>query len=124
MPVANEVAVKSNQFQKGQSGNPAGRPKGSKNAITLAKLVIEGELRAEMKGHMSAILKQGIALAEGGDKDMIKYFLDKWVTPARASADEDAPRERIQITIGRLDDASTQAKGRTIEHEASVSNGN
>ena len=110
------LAKPSHRFQKGQSGNPAGRPKGSKNAITLVKLAIEGDLRAEMKGEMSEILKKGLAMAKAGDADMIKYFLDKWITPAKASPDDDAPREKVQILIGRLGGDDTPVQGRIIEH--------
>jgi hypothetical protein len=105
----------SHLFKKGQSGNPAGRPKGSKNQVTLVKLAIEGELREEMKGEMSAILKKGLEKAKNGDTEMIKYFLDKWITPAKASAEDDAPRERVEILIGRLSE-ETPVKGRIIEH--------
>lgn len=108
----------SNQFVKGQSGNPAGRPKGSKNAVTLMKLAIEGELRAQLKPEMSEILTKGIALAKEGDQDMIKYFLDKWISPAKAGTEEDAPRERVQILIGRLDNEQPPVKGRIIEQES------
>lgn len=101
-------------FQKGQSGNPAGRPKGSKNAITLVKLAIEGELRTQMKGELSEILTTGLNLAKSRDTEMIRYFLDKWITPAKASADDDAPRERVQIVIGRLD-AEAPLQGRIID---------
>lgn len=109
-------ATKDNRFKKGQSGNPKGRPPGIKNQITLYKLALEGELRARMKGDMGDILDKGIELAKGGDKDMINYFLDKWITPAKTSADEDAPRERVQILIGRLP-TEKEASGRIIEHE-------
>lgn len=109
-------AAPSHLFQKGQSGNPAGRPKGSKNAVTLVKLAIEGDLRAQMKGEMSEILTKGLTMAKEGDPDMIRYFLDKWITPARASADDDAPRERVQIVIGRLPD-ETPVRGRIIQHD-------
>lgn len=114
-----EVNSKSStKFMKGMSGNPAGRPKGSKNAVTLMKLAIEGELRAQLKPEMAEILTKGIALAKDGDQDMIKYFLDKWLSPAKAGAEDDAPRERVQILIGRLDE-QTPVKGRIIEQETS-----
>lgn len=127
--VLSQPAKKDTRFVKGKSGNPAGRPKGIKNQITLVKLAIEGELRAQMKNEMGHILKEGLRLAKGftlpdgtvvpGDKDMIKYFLDKWVTQAKASSDEDTPREKVQILIGRLGNADepTPVAGRVIDHE-------
>lgn len=106
-------------FQKGQVANPAGRPKGAKNKITLLKYAIENDLREQMKGEMSEILKKGLKMAKEGNEDMIKYFLDKWVTPAKVSYDEDAPKERVQIVIGRLD-PDTNIQGRIIDHEPST----
>lgn len=106
----------SHLFKKGVSGNPAGRPKGSKNAVTLVKLAIEGELREQMKADMSDILTKGLKMAKDGNEDMIKYFLDKWITPARASSDDEPPRERVQIVIGRLPD-ETPVRGRIIQHD-------
>lgn len=118
--MANEVVDVSSSgdhlFKKGQSGNPAGRPKGSKNAVTIVKLAIEGELRGQMKGEMSEILTKGLSMAKAGDPDMIRYFLDKWITPAKASSDDDAPRERVQIVIGRLPD-EVPVRGRIIQHD-------
>lgn len=116
--VLSKPAKKDNRFKKGVSGNPAGRPKGIKSQITLYKLAVEGDLRARMKGEMSEILEKGIALAKGGDKDMIRYFLDKWVTPAKASSDDETPREKVQILIGRLgSDPDPPVQGRIIDHE-------
>lgn len=109
-------AKKDTKFKKGQSGNPKGRPPGIKNAITLAKLAIEGELRSQMKSEMGEILKEGIRQAKAGDKDMIKYFLDKWITPAKASTEDETPREKVQILIGRLNNENEiPVAGRIIE---------
>lgn len=116
------------QFQKGQSGNPAGRPKGSKNAISIIKLQLEGELRARMRPHMHGVLEEIIRQAlparvprvdkDGkpihdaagaqivdlvpGSQEMLKLLYKSWVSGTKAS-DDDAPKDKIQIIIGKLD---------------------
>jgi hypothetical protein len=37
-----------------------------------------------------------------GDRDMLKALAKMWISGTKAG-DEDAPREKIQITIGKLD---------------------
>lgn len=89
-------------WAKGQSGNPAGRPKGSKNAISLVKLQVEGESRAQMQHQMPEIISKIMEMALKGDKEMLKLVYKSWVSGTVAS-DEDAPKEKIQIVIGKLD---------------------
>jgi uncharacterized protein DUF5681 len=63
------------QFQKGQSGNPAGRPRGARNRMT----VLMQELLEE---DAEAIARKAIELAKGGDIAAMRMCLDR-VLPAR-----------------------------------------
>lgn len=130
------------QFKPGQSGNPNGRPKGSKNAISLVKLQIEGELRARTKNRMGEVFdeiirqalptqvprvdskgKPVINAATGeqfidlisGSQEMLKLLASMWVSKAKAGDDE-APREKIQIVIGKLDQIPTITGTKVYEH--------
>lgn len=64
------------QFQPGQSGNPNGRPKGSRNKATAA---IE-ELLAE---DAETIVRKAIQLAKHGDTALIRLCLDRLCAPRR-----------------------------------------
>ncbi len=104
--MTNEVVEKPKRgrFLKGQSGNPAGRPKGSKNKITLMKLQLEGELRTQLAPHMAEILGTAIEKAKKCDKFYVKLLLDKVLASVKSAEDEDSGQEKVQIFIGRLPD--------------------
>jgi hypothetical protein len=63
------------RFQKGQSGNPAGRPRGSRNTATLAAEAI-------LDGEAEALTRKAIEMALGGDTVALKLCLDR-IYPAR-----------------------------------------
>lgn len=105
--MTDNLPKKSRGFQKGVSGNPAGRPKNTKNAITLARLSLEGELRKQMSFDMRAVLHKAIEMAKAGDAMMIKLLLDKSISSPRSTDDEGAGREKIQIIINKLPELKT-----------------
>jgi Family of unknown function (DUF5681) len=57
-------------FRPGESGNPAGRPKGSRNKTTLA-------LEALLEGEAENITRKVIELAKAGDVPAIRLCLDR-----------------------------------------------
>jgi hypothetical protein len=63
-------------FQKGQSGNPDGRPKGSRNATTLA-------LETLLDGQATALTQKAIDLALTGDMAALRLCLDRILPPRK-----------------------------------------
>lgn len=92
------------KWRPGQSGNPAGRPKGVRNKITMMKEVLEGELRAQVGPQMAAVLAKAISMALDGNEQMIKLLVDKTVPTTKSREDEPSQKEKVIIQIGRLPD--------------------
>lgn len=57
-------------FQPGQSGNPAGKPKGARHKTTLA-------MEALLEGEADTITRKAIELAKGGDLIAIRIVMDR-----------------------------------------------
>lgn len=92
---------KSNLWAPGQSGNPKGRPLGSKNKISVLKLDLEHALRERMVKRLPKIIDAILTAAEEGDKEMRKLVWNSWISKT-ATAEEEQVKERISITIGKL----------------------
>src|SRR4051794_33664484 len=65
-------------FQKGQSGNPDGRPNGSRNATTIA-------LETLLHGQASALTQKAIDVALTGDIPALRLCLDRILPPRKDS---------------------------------------
>ena len=76
MPVDITSKKQKNGFQPGQSGNPNGRPKGSRNKATLAaERLLEGEAEG--------ITRVCIDRALGGDMTAIRLCMDRIYPPRK-----------------------------------------
>lgn len=86
------------QFREGKSGNPGGRPKGSKNKITLLKQKLELELREASQDRMPEVLKKAFDLALAGDRTMLKLLLELHMSKGIAE-EKHTGNEKMTITI-------------------------
>ena len=69
------MTTRGKAFQQGQSGNPAGRPKGSRNRSTMA-------LEAILEGEGEALTRRAVEMALEGDGPALRLCLDR-IYPAR-----------------------------------------
>jgi hypothetical protein len=63
-------------FEKGQSGNPAGRPKGSRNATTVTLEIL-------LDGQAEALTSKAVELALGGDMAALRLCMDRILPPRK-----------------------------------------
>jgi hypothetical protein len=64
------------QFQKGQSGNPSGRPPGARNKATLIA-------EALLQGEAAELTRAAIERAKAGDAAALRMCLDRLAPPSR-----------------------------------------
>jgi hypothetical protein len=62
-------------WQKGQSGNPAGKPKGTRHKATLA-------MEALLDGEVESLTRKAVEMALKGDTTVLRLCLDR-IAPAR-----------------------------------------
>ena len=63
-------------FKPGQSGNPKGRPQGSRNNVTLA-------MEALLEGEAEALTRKAIEKALGGDMTALRICFDRLYPPRK-----------------------------------------
>ena len=78
-------------FQKGVSGNPSGRPKGSRHKTTLA-------VEALLEGEAEIITRKAIEAAKAGDMIAIRLVLDRVCPPRKTRS--------IEIDLPPIGDAA------------------
>lgn len=114
-----EVIRNNGKFVKGHSGNPRGRPPGTKNRIVRMKQEMEEAIRthmhpAEIKEIVSAMVNE----AKGGNVAAAKLILDKVMSNANISEDAGENENRIVIKIENYTPGSEKVvSGETFDNE-------
>ena len=63
-------------FEPGQSGNPAGKARGTRNKVTLA-------IEALLDGEAEALTRKAIELAKAGDMAALRLCMDRLAPPRK-----------------------------------------
>lgn len=84
---------KATRFKKGQSGNPKGRPKGSRNFKTDVMATLEAPVQLKEKGRVKTVPTQWAALLRLREKALSgnARALDRLIELARTYNDENLP---------------------------------
>ena len=110
------MAKNSKSFTKGQSGNPGGKPKGTRNKTTLA-------MEALLDGEAEAITRKVIEKAKEGDMVAIRLCLERTISAVKSRLIEiDLPpvetAEDIEAVQGAV--IAAMAKGEITPDDAST----
>ena len=102
---------KETRFQPGQSGNPRGRPKGSKNLKTIVEVVLNEKVEVTESGRrrkvtkLELVIRQLVNKAAGGEIKNTALLLK--VLVIGMSANDDKPTEQI---FGGIEDEQLLAE--------------
>ncbi len=89
------------QFVEGVGGNPKGRPKGSKNRITLLKMQTEEAWRDRNQERLDIVLDMILQEALDGDKGSRKMIFDAIISKANVQEDKSAGTKQ-EIVVHRM----------------------
>jgi hypothetical protein len=110
------IRNKEGQFVKGTSGNPLGRPKGSKNRVTMLKIAAEEAWRERNHEALQGVLDLVLADALEGDKSARKLIFDALISKANVSEDKAAGQKQT-ITVHRMDVRQDKSTAEENNHE-------
>ena len=108
MSFANTRRKQAGGFQKGQSGNPHGRPAGSRNSATLA-------CEALLEGQAEALTQKAVDMALAGDPVALRICLER-ICPVRKDRAVRFPLPPINSARDAADIAAAVAEAVAAGH--------
>ena len=104
---------KSTRWRQGQSGNPKGRPRASKNQSTILKEALRQKLQVVERGRtrtisaLEGIVRRAVSSALKGDLNAVKFLLqmEAELSPDTTTAEKlpsDMPADSIMETYLRM----------------------
>lgn len=113
-----EQAKRAHLWKPGDSGNPAGRPQGSKNKVTLLKEAIIMDAESLVLTNWEKVVKKTIELAEDGDTQCLKILWDRVIPAKRAVEEGKGKLDKGNITINISGLEVARAEVLEVEPEA------
>jgi len=86
-------------WKPGQSGNPKGKPKGTKNRTTLLKQVVLANAETLVLSEFEEIVKATLELAKQGDSTCLKIIWDRIIPSKRAIDEKEGKDDSLNISI-------------------------
>ena len=108
------------RWPKGVSGNPKGRPKGTKNHIKQLQMQLETAVRENLDAKVvAAIINRMAEEALAGNVAAGKLILDKVLSNAKLEEESGEEKPQLTITIENLTikDLEKEEEGQTFDHE-------
>ena len=84
-------------FKPGKSGNPMGRPKGSKNKLTLLREAVREGAEEMVLAEFEKVVQATLELAKEGDPTALRIVWDQ-IMPKKA-VDDAKKDDKLNITI-------------------------
>ncbi len=110
LQITAKTAGRGRPFEKGRSGNPAGRPRGSTNRATKSAAVM-------LDGEAEALTRKAVELALGGDASALRLCLERIVGPHRGRPVEvDAAADQERRRYCRHDGRAYRRRGARRRH--------
>jgi len=86
-------------WKPGQSGNPKGRPKGSKNKLSLLREAVLESAENIVLSNFEDIVQATVELAKQGDATALKIVWDRIIPAKRTVEDKVEGEDKMNISI-------------------------